>query len=177
MGAGGEKVRIAPGKIICWGCFDQFRPEDRRSKYCSEECKKLVVKERREAWYLDNREKHLKQCKEWREKNPDRWRDINNAGVKEWRAKNPDKVKSQRYARRVREKEAHVEHVSIDVLIRRDRGKCMLCGDPVNLTAERGTRRAPSIDHVVPLSLGGEHSYENCQLAHIECNSKKGNRI
>ena len=32
---------------------------------------------------------------------------------------------------------------------------------------------APTIDHIVPISLGGEHSYANCQAVHFMCNSKK----
>lgn len=31
-----------------------------------------------------------------------------------------------------------------------------------------------TIDHIVPLSVGGEHSMSNCQLAHRICNSLKG---
>lgn len=33
---------------------------------------------------------------------------------------------------------------------------------------------APELDHVVPLSNGGPHSYENCQLLCRACNIKKG---
>ena len=170
-------MRIAPGKIICWGCFGPFTPKSYRVKYCSEECRELVQKERQEAWYLDNKDKCLEQNRQWRENNPDRWRDINNANVSRWKQQNPDKAKSQNYVRRMREKEAHVEHVSLETIIRRDKGICGLCGEAVDLTAEPRSRRSPSIDHIVPLSLGGEHSYENCQLAHHSCNSKKGNRV
>lgn len=31
-----------------------------------------------------------------------------------------------------------------------------------------------SIDHIIPLSRGGAHSYENCQISHLLCNIKKG---
>ncbi|MCK4518139.1 HNH endonuclease [Candidatus Babeliales bacterium] len=34
---------------------------------------------------------------------------------------------------------------------------------------------AVTIDHVIPLSCGGEHSYRNTQLACFRCNSIKGN--
>ena len=32
----------------------------------------------------------------------------------------------------------------------------------------------PSIDHIVPLSWGGLHSWANVQLAHHGCNTAKG---
>jgi 5-methylcytosine-specific restriction endonuclease McrA len=33
-----------------------------------------------------------------------------------------------------------------------------------------------TIDHVIPLSKGGEHSPLNVQAAHATCNYSKGNR-
>lgn len=35
----------------------------------------------------------------------------------------------------------------------------------------------PSIDHIVPMSKGGGHVWENVQVAHIICNSEKGDRL
>jgi 5-methylcytosine-specific restriction endonuclease McrA len=52
----------------------------------------------------------------------------------------------------------------------RDGWRCGICGGLV-------TRETWSLDHIVPLSKGGEHTYENVQLAHLGCNSRKGNRI
>jgi 5-methylcytosine-specific restriction endonuclease McrA len=34
----------------------------------------------------------------------------------------------------------------------------------------------PSLDHIVPVSLGGTHTWANVQLAHLRCNVSKGNR-
>ena len=35
----------------------------------------------------------------------------------------------------------------------------------------------PSIDHTVPVSKGGTHTWDNVQLAHFYCNRVKGNNI
>jgi 5-methylcytosine-specific restriction endonuclease McrA len=54
-------------------------------------------------------------------------------------------------------------------LFRRDRYTCQYCG----------TRVAPerlSIDHVLPRSKGGKTSWENCVLACVRCNARKGDR-
>lgn len=48
-------------------------------------------------------------------------------------------------------------------------GKCGICGNAVSLETF-------TIDHIVPLSKGGPHRFENLQPAHFSCNSRKGNR-
>lgn len=32
------------------------------------------------------------------------------------------------------------------------------------------------MDHIVPLSRGGEHSLDNVQCAHLSCNCRKGDQ-
>ena len=59
----------------------------------------------------------------------------------------------------------------------RDGWRCRAChrSTPPEL---RGTfeDRAPELDHVVPLSKGGDHSMENTQCLCRACNMKKGAR-
>lgn len=60
----------------------------------------------------------------------------------------------------------------------RDGWRCQLCG--INTPRDlRGTTdpRAPELDHVVPLSLGGAHSYENTQCSCRSCNGLKGAKL
>lgn len=52
------------------------------------------------------------------------------------------------------------------VVLEMDDGICGICGEDVD--PERF-----DIDHVIPLSKGGEHSYANVQVAHRSCNSRK----
>lgn len=63
-------------------------------------------------------------------------------------------------------------------VLRRDGWRCHLCGikTPERL---RGTTddRAPELDHIVPLSKGGEHSRRNTACACRRCNISKGDRI
>lgn len=71
---------------------------------------------------------------------------------------------------------ARVESVNPVTVFQRDKWRCQLCGvkTPRRL---RGSYEpdAPEMDHVVPLSLGGEHSYRNTQCACRSCNGKKSN--
>lgn len=66
---------------------------------------------------------------------------------------------------------------SQDGLLRTQGNRCHLCGQTMDLT--KGTKGSPwtvSIDHVLPLSLGGLDCRTNVKLAHSRCNIKKHNR-
>lgn len=57
----------------------------------------------------------------------------------------------------------------------RDGWVCQLCGLPAPRRL-RGTTdpKAPELDHILPLAMGGKHTYENTQCAHRSCNMAKG---
>lgn len=62
------------------------------------------------------------------------------------------------------------EDVEPLIVLELDDGVCGICGtdvDPFDF----------HIDHVIPLALGGEHSYANTQVAHSRCNKSKGARV
>lgn len=68
--------------------------------------------------------------------------------------------------------------ITLQALFKRDKGVCQLCGKPCDwedITEHEGTFIAgnnyPSIDHITPLSCGGEHSWGNVRLAHRHCNT------
>lgn len=60
---------------------------------------------------------------------------------------------------------------------RRDSGICGLCSKPVDLTLAYPHPLSATLDHIVPVSVGGAHNESNLQLAHARCNISKGNRI
>lgn len=51
------------------------------------------------------------------------------------------------------------------------KGRCALCGEPFGDEPDR----LPSLDHVIPLSVGGFNTIGNTQAAHVGCNNIKGN--
>ncbi|UXA16486.1 HNH endonuclease [Mycobacterium sp. SMC-4] len=51
-------------------------------------------------------------------------------------------------------------------LMHRDRFRCAYCGS-----------KADTVDHVVPRSRGGEHSWENCVAACSACNHRKADKL
>lgn len=76
--------------------------------------------------------------------------------------------------RRARRRLAFVEHVDPDVVFGRDDWRCHLCGGRIDKRLSGRHRWGPTIDHLVPISEGGEHSYANVAAAHRSCNSKRG---
>lgn len=58
----------------------------------------------------------------------------------------------------------------------RDGTTCHLCGDAVDMSLSGRVQRGPTIDHIVPVSLGGTNDSENLALAHRDCNVKRSNR-
>ena len=52
----------------------------------------------------------------------------------------------------------------------RDNGTCQYCEKQVNISVA-------TIDHVIPKSRGGDHTWENLVIACSKCNGKKGNRL
>lgn len=79
---------------------------------------------------------------------------------------------------KARKRAATVESVSPARVFERDGWMCHLCGGKT-LKHKRGTYhpKAPELDHIVPLSKGGEHSYRNTACAHRKCNAAKSDKI
>lgn len=59
----------------------------------------------------------------------------------------------------------------------RDEWVCGICSTLVDRKLAYPDPMSPSLDHVLPLSLGGHHAMENVTLAHLSCNVRKGNRV
>lgn len=58
----------------------------------------------------------------------------------------------------------------------RDGWRCGLCATKVDRTLPYPHPKSASLDHIVPLSVGGKHVLTNVQIAHFGCNMAKGNR-
>lgn len=67
--------------------------------------------------------------------------------------------------------------VTLKKLINRDGLRCAICGGMCNPNDHGWTDyfgpTSPTIDHIQPMSKGGGHVWENVQVAHALCNSKK----
>ena len=90
-----------------------------------------------------------------------------------------------RQARTKREAGIKGDRIILGDLMERDGGICQICGEAVDIGDGfhdqfgyfHVGRNYPSIDHIIPISKGGEHVWDNVQLAHMACNAGKCDRI
>ena len=142
---------------------DRKRESDRR--YRSQHTEQVTEKKR--DWSDRNREKLNQQSAEWRMAN----REKRNAIVRDYRARHPESYRLTAERCRARKSAADgsctkAEWVSILKRYAPD-SRCPACGKVGALT----------MDHIVPLSLGGSNAPDNLQPLCNRCNAKKGQRI
>ena len=93
--------------------------------------------------------------------------------ARQWRLNNSEKARKlfreATNRRRARKLNQFVEDVDPTIVFKRDKGICEICEKPVDPNRF-------DIDHIIPLSKGGEHSYANVQLAHPSCNYRKSDK-
>lgn len=68
------------------------------------------------------------------------------------------------------------DSITLQSLYSKANGLCAICGKPVDVADINGGhigRKYPTLDHIVPLSKGGTHTWGNVQLAHMSCNAGK----
>ncbi len=139
----------------CLVCTEQFEVRvDWRKLYCGALCRSRAGRQRaaveRPDWWVRERAKGA------------RWTDARRDAYHRRRARRA----LARTGRPVRYGE----------IAARDGWVCRLCGDEVDALLTWPDPLSGSLDHSVPLSLGGAHDPDNVQLAHLRCNTTKGAR-
>jgi len=183
--------------IICGKEFETARPH---KLTCSDECKKERKKRyaqergtRRPAGgyhdaYIkrrygseENRQKHLEKTirtgkcivcgAEYQTRNP---------AQKTCSKKCGKRLHYSRKTQRIPKNQIIDKDITLEALFRRDSGVCYLCGKPCDWNDKQENivgPNYPSIDHVVPVSQGGLHSWSNVKLAHFACNAIKSDSM
>lgn len=99
--------------------------------------------------------------------------------IPEYRKIGTKRYQGGKYYQRIEAAGFHADFdasVTLKRVLRRDHGICQICGGAVDVCDKVGNRiggRYPTIDHIIPISKGGAHIWENVQLAHMICNSHK----
>lgn len=93
--------------------------------------------------------------------------DKGRARTKAWRALNPEGVRAHAMTRLVRKRNIGGRYTADDVrsLMMLQKGRCVNCKCDI--------RKKYHVDHVVPLSKGGENTARNLQLLCVKCNLSK----
>jgi 5-methylcytosine-specific restriction endonuclease McrA len=94
---------------------------------------------------------------------------------KRWRNRNND--------RRINKGNTIDKDITLATLYERDKGICYMCGCKCDWDDKKEIdgffkvgKAYPSIDHIIPLSRGGKHSWDNIRLACHHCNSIKSDK-
>ena len=90
--------------------------------------------------------------------------------------RNKDKFVVHRRKRRALKKGVRHEDYNDNYIFERDGWICGICGRKINKRLKYPNRLSVSIDHIVPLSLGGDDRPINVQAAHLRCNLGKNAR-
>jgi 5-methylcytosine-specific restriction endonuclease McrA len=85
--------------------------------------------------------------------------------------------RNAKHSYEARRRSSYVEAVWHNKVYERDGYRCGICNKKVRMDKEVPHPLAPTLDHIVPISLGGEHSYANIRTAHFNCNSKRSNNM
>lgn len=70
--------------------------------------------------------------------------------------------------------------ITLEALYKRDSGVCYLCGKKCDWDDKQYGHvgpKYPTIEHIIPISRGGLHSWDNVRLAHFGCNCKKADEL
>lgn len=163
----------------CVECGRPFKPKTMRSTYCSSSCKHKLDR----VLYPEKGT-----CIEADCSRPVRAKDRCSSHYNAWRYatgqaerwyKWTDAGRDAYHRRRAAKKnpEGRIERFKISEIAERDDYTCQICDGPVNMRLPYPNPASPSQDHKIPLSRGGEHVFDNVQLAHLVCNSGKSAKM
>ena len=140
--------------------------KSRRKRYCGPCIYKRLTPEQKERRRLNKirfKERNPSYTSEFARKNNYKYQ-------RKWKANNKDKVNSHTRTRQARMFATTVEFVDYAVVIRKAKGLCRLCSEPFGVGKIE-------IDHIVPLSRNGTHTYNNVQAVHAVCNRRKSDKL
>ena len=131
-------------------------------------------KEKTKEYKQNNKEKILEYQKEYHKNNKEQIKEYK----KEYRKDNPHKAREYARKRRALEKANIHKPYTEDQVLKLYGTDCHICKEEINLSAQRspgasGWEEGLHIDHVIPLSKGGEDTIDNVKPAHGLCNLQK----
>jgi len=158
----------------CNNCLEVYN-EKNRIRYQNNIIKE---RERSKKYRENNLEKEIKRRKEYYIKN----KEIIKEKRDKYRKENPESIKNFNNARRAHKKGSKHEKYSIDEILTLYGNNCYICDLPIDLEKPRkvgvfGWEEGLHIDHVIPISKGGDDTIDNVRPTHGKCNISKGSSL
>jgi hypothetical protein len=174
----GVDGKICP-KCSTWKLLSEFNRD--RSIPCGFACWcRTCTKAKGKTFY----DKNPDRTAIWRKQNPEymaKWHEENREHIAEvnatWAKNNPDKRHASAVSRRARQRRATIEKFLRSEIYERDGWICQLCLKPIDHDLKWPDPGSPSVDHIIPLIKGGDHSRANVQATHLTCNLRKYDKI
>src|SRR3990167_1742753 len=162
-----RRGRSNPDSKHCCACqvekpAAEFYADTAKSDGLSSRCR-ACVKDGNRKRYASNPDATHKAAKRWRAEHPKRDRELK----RRWQDANPQKRAEIEGRRRARKRQGQVERIDPFAIYERDGGRCHIC-------AKRVKKTEMTLDHLVPISRGGDHVSTNVRLAHRTCNVERG---
>ncbi len=125
--------------------------------------------------YAKNKERLKRKSSEWYHANAERAGQRQKDYVARMMVEDPEHQRAlgrkHTATRRAIHRRVFIESIDPNVVFDRDKGRCGICKKRVDPKSKW------EVDHIIPISKGGSHSYDNVQLAHRICNRSKSDKI
>lgn len=170
-------------RAVCCVCF---RHHDGSGKTCSRACRAFWTKTKSlQRYYQQERPKRIAshdvrcKCEECGETFHPEYGDTRRTYCSDTCSSRSLNRRARRrcgptHRKRARHYGVDYEYINRAKVARRDGWRCGICGRPISKKARYPDTQSVSLDHIIPLSRGGPHTYDNVQVAHWGCNVAKG---
>lgn len=169
-----------PRDVACVICGTMFVSPRSNARYCSPECgaegNRRTNRERYEQMMLDRPETKLQVCPWCKEtiEVP-----ISYTGNRLYHDEcRKQSLRASNLRKNSKRRDVPMNRkVSLELIVQRDGSDCHICNEPIDLNIASNSRMGATVDHVLPVSKGGDSSLENLRLAHWICNIRKSDSL
>lgn len=146
----------------------EWLAQNRELKYARRQARRLAniesAKKRERESYIRNQRSKLEYAKQRRD-----------AFTPEERVANSKRTRDARARWRARQHGVKVQEGQLrEQVITRDGEICYICGKRLDVNKPRFDPEEVTLDHVISLTCGGSHSFDNLRVCCRRCNIKKG---
>lgn len=156
----------------CVQCGKEFRSKHPRT-LCSRQCQLERGREKYNEYMLDKKGEQHVSCRECGSDFIVRYGDKRKRFCSSECSRRHNGRIHKRSRRALKKSNGPVERINPLAVYERDCWRCGICGKKVNPDLQFPHPKSASLDHILPLSKGGTHTWQNVQLAHLRCNVVK----